>query len=78
MRAAMIHHADLALRIAEGDQPFAQQDKPHRAAIGFQFVGFCRRNPVLAHEIAHHRAGSDTGQVFAVFCCRHRNSPATP
>ncbi|MND04093.1 hypothetical protein D3C83_242180 [compost metagenome] len=37
VRAAMVHDADFAVRVAERDQVFAQQLEPQRIAVGLEF-----------------------------------------
>src|SRR6185437_11721726 len=71
MRAAMIHDADAASRVAEGDQLFTEEHEAHRVAIGDELTGFERRQPIMAHEIAHRRARTDSAQDLGILQRRH-------
>jgi hypothetical protein len=64
MRATMVHDAGAAAGIAEGDQPLAEQHQAARIAVGDELFGSQRRDPVLAHQFAHHRARPDAGHLF--------------
>ena len=75
VRAAMVHHADPARMIAECDQFLAEQHQPQRIAAGDDFCGFRRGQPILPHQIAHHGAGTDAGELFAFDGVRHGFSP---
>ena len=62
--------------VAEGDEVLAQQPDAHRRAIGRgQLVRAHRWNPVLAHEVAHVRTGSDSTEDFVVLNAEHREKP---
>src|SRR6202011_674673 len=62
VRATLVHHADAARGlIAERDQLFTEQQQLERLAAGLELARFGRRDPVLAHQLTHHGAGSDTG-----------------
>ena len=56
VRAAMLHDADPAVGVAEGDELLAEQQEPHRLAVGLQFRRETGGNPVFAHQVAHRRA----------------------
>jgi hypothetical protein len=71
MWAAVIQDPDPAGAVAERDQPFAEQHQPHRRAVALQLRRHRRRNPVLPHHFAHHSAGPDTEEVFAVLLFTH-------
>ncbi len=61
MRAERVDQADVAVRIAKGDQIFAQQADADRWAVGFgHFRTQERRLPVAAHQIAHRRSRADS------------------
>ena len=75
MRAAVVHDADPARAVAERDQLFAEQHEPHRRAVALELRRHHRRDPILPHQLAHHRAGADAGQIFAVLLLAHRLPP---
>ena len=56
VRAAMLHDADPAVGVAEGDQLLAEQHQPHRLAVGLELRRETGGNPVFAHQVAHRRA----------------------
>ena len=63
MRAVRAEQADLALRVAEGDQILAEQAHAKRRPVALgEFGGQQRRLPVLAQQVAHRRAGPDARQ----------------
>ena len=68
MRAAMLHDADAAVGVAEGDELLAQQHEPHRLAVGLEFRGKTGGNPVFPHQIAHGRARPNARQHLVVGC----------
>jgi hypothetical protein len=68
MRAAMLHDADPAIGVAEGDELLAEQQQPHRLAVGLQFRRKTGRNPVFPHQIAHGRARPNARQHLVVGC----------
>lgn len=74
MRAAMVHHADLARAVAEGDQLLAEQHQAERRAVRGQFRRHAGRDPVLPHQLAHRRAGAGMDQDLAVALGRHGRS----
>ena len=72
VRAGVLHQADRAGRRAEGDQVLAQQLDAQRRAVGRrQLVRADRRHPVLAHQVAHGRAGADATEGFVVLFTEH-------
>ena len=71
VRAAMIHHANAATAVAEGDQLLAQQHEPHRRSVALELRGLQRRHPVFAHQRAHRRTGPDPGELGAFARGRH-------
>lgn len=63
MRANVIDQSDLPIGVAEGHEIFAQEPHAQRCAIRVRQVGGLEcGNPVLTEEIAHGRAGANTGQ----------------
>jgi hypothetical protein len=62
VRTTVVHHADAALCVAKRDQLFAEQHQPDRRPVAHEFDGLCRGDPVLAHQFAHDRSGSDLGE----------------
>ena len=68
MRAAMLHDADPAVGVAEGDELLAQEHEPHRLAVRLEFRRKAGRNPVFPHQVAHRRAGADMGQKLVIGC----------
>ena len=71
VRTAVIHDSDPTPFVAEGDQLLAQQQQTHRRRAGLELRRQARRNPVLAHQIAHKGARADPGQVRIVACGSH-------
>jgi hypothetical protein len=71
MRAAVIHDADATRRIAKADQLLAQQHQADGIAVGLELRRQRRRNPILAHELAHRRAGADVHQLIAILVGSH-------
>src|SRR5579862_8682370 len=66
MRAAVVHDPDPARTVAERDQLLAEQKQANWRAIRLQLRRHRRRQPVFAHQPAHHRAGPDADQILAV------------
>ena len=66
MRAFLIHNADAARGIAEGDQLLAEQFEPQRRPVRRQFRRYERRDPVLPHELTHRRSRTNLGQDVIV------------
>ena len=64
MRAAVVEHADPAGAVAKRHQLLAEQHEADGRAVGHEFGGKRRRNPVLPHEAAHRRAGAGVRQAF--------------
>ena len=63
MGADVVNEADPALRVAEGDEVFAQQTYAERGTVLLgQVRGLQDGNPVLPHEAAHRRSGADAGE----------------
>jgi hypothetical protein len=71
VRTAMVHDADAAIRVAEGNQFFAEQHQAHWRAIPFQLGRLGRRHPVAPHQVAHDGARTDAGQLNAFAGCGH-------
>ena len=71
MRAAMLHDADAAVGVAEGDQLLAEQQEPHRLAVGLQLRRQAGGNPVFAHQVAHRRARADAREHLVGGGCEH-------
>ena len=71
MRAAMLHDADPAVGVAEGDELFAEQHEPHRLAVGLEFGGETGGDPVFPHQIAHGRPRPNARQQFIRGCRQH-------
>ena len=71
MRAAMLHDADPAVGVAEGDQLFAEQQEPHRLAVGLEFGRETGGNPVLPHQITHGRTRPNARQHVIRGCSQH-------
>jgi hypothetical protein len=72
MSAELIHDADAAEAVAEGDQPLAQELYPHRWAIRLR--NFRRqqcRDPIASHETSHRRAGAGLCQKTILFARGH-------
>jgi hypothetical protein len=65
VRAAMIHHADAAGAVAEGQKLLAQQHEAGRRAVALELRRQERRQPVVPHQAAHRRAGADLGEFRA-------------
>jgi hypothetical protein len=78
VRAAVVHHADPACAVAKRDQLLAEQHQANRRAVGREFRGQRRRNPVMPHQLAHHcrRADSREFPAFDLRC--HRILPMRP
>jgi len=66
VRAAVVHDADPAGAVAEGDQLFAQDHQAHRIAVRLYLGGEAGRHPVLPHEGTHDGSGANAGEVGAV------------
>src|SRR5438105_8536273 len=75
MRAAVVHHADPARAVAKRDQLLAKQHQPDRRAVALEFGGLRGRNPVLPHQLAHHRSGTDLREFLSFRSSCHRNPP---
>jgi hypothetical protein len=72
MRAEFIHHADTALRIAEGNEIFAQNAHAHGIAIGFgHFFRETGGQPIAAHHLAHGRIALDTAEQVVFMVGQH-------
>ena len=67
MRTNVVDQANLAVRVAERDQVFAEQPHAQRSAVGLRQIGGLQdRNPIPPHQFAHGRSRADAGekQVF--------------
>ncbi len=73
--ALMVEHADPAGTVAKGDELFAEQHQPHGVAVGLQFGRERCGNPILPHQLAHHRARANPRQILAVRRLRHVAPP---
>jgi hypothetical protein len=71
MRAAVIHHADMALAVAEGDELFAEQHQTDRGTVGNELGRHQCGDPVTAHQFAHDSTGADARQFHPVLGRRH-------
>src|SRR5262249_43554709 len=71
VRTAMVHHADPAVAVAEGDELFAEQHQAHGSTIALKLRGHEGRDPVAPHQVADRRAGADARELTAVACLRH-------
>jgi hypothetical protein len=71
VRAGMVHQADTAAGVAEGDEVLAQQAHAVRLAVGHHVGTAQERDPVQAHQRAHRRAGPDPHQALVVFAGKH-------
>ena len=69
MGAAVVHHAHATGRVPERDQLLAEQFQADRVAVGPQLRRQRRRDPVLAHQLAHGGAGPDPGEVLVHGLC---------
>ena len=70
VRAAMVHDADPAGAVAEGDQLFPEQHQANRRAVAHKFRRQRRRYPVAAHQISHDGAGCQRACEFLAFARR--------
>jgi len=76
MRAVVGQQTDLAVRIAEGDELFAEQHDAQWVGVWrWQLRGEHGRQPVLAHHIAHQGAGADPTQELVIFFAQHWTLP---
>src|SRR5438105_13150665 len=75
MRAAVVHHADPAGAVAKRDQLLAKQHQPDRRAVALELRGLRGRNPVLPHQLAHHRSGTDLREFLSFRGTCHRTLP---
>ena len=73
VRTPVIHDPHPAAGRAKSDQPLAEQHEADGIAAGHEFARFGRRNPVLAEQLTHGRAGARPGQDFAFGFGRHRH-----
>ena len=71
MRAAMIHHADATLAVAEGDQLLAEQHQAGGRAVAFEFGREQCWQPIVPHQPAHGGARADLREFRAFGRCRH-------
>ena len=72
VRAVVLEQADLAVGIAEGDELFAEQHDAARVAVRLrQLAREQAWQPVLAHQLAHRRAGADATQQLVFFATQH-------
>src|SRR5262245_43303764 len=76
VRAAMIHDADTAGRVAERDQLLTEQHQTHLRAVGLELRGQTGGNPELPHELAHWRVAADAREEFVFGFADHLASPA--
>jgi hypothetical protein len=68
MQAELGEHAQLAVRIAEDDQVFAQEPGADRRAVLLRdLVREADRQPVAAHDAAHGRVALDAAQQVVLF-----------
>ena len=78
VRAAMVHHADPARAVAKRDQLLAEQHQADRRAVALEFGGLRCGNPVLPHQLAHHRSGADLREFLSFRRGCHRTLPMRP
>src|SRR5262245_32851190 len=71
VRTAMVHHADPAVAVAEGDELLAEQHQAHGSTIALELRGHEGRDPVAPHQVTHQRAGADARQFNSIACLRH-------
>jgi hypothetical protein len=72
VRAGVLDDADLAGRGPEADQVLAEQAQAHwRAVGGGHLCGHERRDPVLAHEVAHEGSGTHLSESFVILLAQH-------
>src|SRR5690242_13650688 len=72
MGAELVHQPDAPLRVAERDQPLAEQLHAHRRAVRpRQLLGEHRWNPVAAKQLAHRRARIGAAEIFVLFVGDH-------
>jgi hypothetical protein len=75
VRAVFLEHAHPAVRVAERDEPLAEQPDAHRRAVARDLLRKQRRRPILSHHPAERRTRSDPGHQFVVFARKHAASP---
>jgi hypothetical protein len=72
MGAELIQDADAAARIAEGDEPLAQDFQAHGRAVRLgDLPGEEGGQPVAAQHLAHGGARPDAGHQLVVFSGQH-------
>src|SRR5687767_14535156 len=71
MRAGIRHQTDIALAVAEADQLLAEEHYANRVAGWLHLGGEHRGDPILPHQVAQRRAGSDSGDQLVVFLAEH-------
>src|SRR5581483_10217546 len=72
VRAMVLYQPHLAARITKSDELLTQNERPHWLAVWRrQLAGQQHRQPVLAHQLAHRRAGPDARNQLVVFSAQH-------
>ncbi len=72
MGAELVHQPDTPLRVAERDQPLAQElDARRRTVRPRQLFGQQRGDPVATEELAHRCAGAGPAQIFVLLVGDH-------
>ena len=73
MGAEFVDEPELAVAVAEGDQPLGEDLHPDRRTIVLgQFFAEQGRQPVAAEKITHRRAGAGLGHEIVLFLLQHR------
>ena len=76
--AELVGQRIVALRVAPGQQPLAEQLHPHRRAFVLgQLFGEQRGLPAQPEHLAHRRAGAGLGEQVVLFFSEHRESPGS-
>ena len=72
VRAKLVDHTELPLRIAKGEHLFTQQLKAHRRPVGYRHLfGQQCRQPVTAEQTAHGRACAGLREKVVLFFFQH-------
>jgi hypothetical protein len=76
VRAQVVHDADAATSIAEGDQLLAEQHQAHLRTVGHELRGKACGDPELPHELSHRSRAPDPGEQLVLYRSDHPPSPA--
>src|SRR6201999_1929549 len=72
MRTALLQQADLAVAVAERDQPLAEDLDPHRIAVALRdLLAEADRMPEAPEHLAHRRARADATQQLVIGFRQH-------